>query len=182
MDNNKIEKAVHMFLEGVGEDPNREGLRETPKRVAKMSHELFRGLHESVDGYFGKSFEVDGTNFVEIHNIEFHSLCEHHLLPFYGQVHIGYIPEGRVLGLSKFYRIVDLLASKATLQEQLTNQIAEDIYINLKCKSVIVVINAKHMCVQMRGVKKLNSYVQTQKVIGNMGMSIIEGFIQKTHI
>ncbi|MGD1818709.1 MAG: GTP cyclohydrolase I FolE [Pleomorphochaeta sp.] len=157
IDIEKAEKAVHMLLEAVGEDPNREGLVDTPKRVAKMYEELLKGYSKSADEPLSKVFNVDNSELVLVKDINFYSLCEHHLLPFMGNVHIAYIPEEKVVGLSKLARTVEIFARRLQLQEKLTNQIAESIYENLMPKGVFVVIEAEHTCMTMRGIKKVGA-------------------------
>ncbi|MGD1817337.1 MAG: GTP cyclohydrolase I FolE [Pleomorphochaeta sp.] len=157
IDIEKAEKAVHMLLEAVGEDPNREGLVDTPKRVAKMYEELLKGYSKSAEEPLSKVFNVDNSELVLVKDINFYSLCEHHLLPFMGNVHIAYIPEEKVVGLSKLARTVEIFARRLQLQEKLTNQIAESIYENLMPKGVFVVIEAEHTCMTMRGIKKVGA-------------------------
>ena len=124
MDYEKIEQAVRLFLEGIGEDPSREGLQETPKRIAHMCDELFGGYQEDAAKHLTRTFHADTGNMVIEKGIPFYSVCEHHLLPFYGKVHIGYIPDGKVVGLSKLARTVEVYARRAQIQEQLTEQVA----------------------------------------------------------
>ncbi len=157
IDIEKAENAVHMLLEAVGEDPNREGLVDTPKRVAKMYEELLKGYSKNVEEPLSKVFNVDNSELVLVKDINFYSLCEHHLLPFMGNVHIAYIPEEKVVGLSKLARTVEIFARRLQLQEKLTNQIAESIYENLMPKGVFVVIEAEHTCMTMRGIKKVGA-------------------------
>lgn len=176
IDDKKVEQAVRLFLEGVGENLNREGLVDTPQRIVRMTHELFRGKEQTVDDYFKAKFSIEESGFISINNIEFYSLCEHHLLPYFGYVHIGYMPKKCVLGLSKFYRIVDLLAAKPTIQEQFTNEIATTIYEKLNCEGIVVAVNACHMCARMRGVKKTNSVMSTKKVLGNIDQNTLVQF------
>lgn len=154
MNHEKIEQAVALFLEGIGEDITREGLRDTPKRIADMCEELFCGYTQESSGHLGRTFQSDTGDMVLEKGIRFYSVCEHHLLPFYGKVHIGYIPDGRVVGLSKLARTVETYARRAQIQEQLTGQIATAIMKELKPKGVMVMIEAEHMCMTMRGVKK----------------------------
>lgn len=154
MDKKKIEQAVSMILEAIGEDPSREGLLETPKRVARMYEEIFSGLGCNAQEHLSKTFElVDGSMVVE-KDIRFYSMCEHHLLPFWGKVHIAYMPDGRVAGLSKLARTVDVYAKKPQLQERLNLEIANAIMEFLDAKGALVVIEAEHMCMNMRGVKR----------------------------
>ncbi len=153
----KIEEAVRLFLEGIGEDPEREGLQETPKRISAMCYELFGGIGQDAAKHLEKNFTAKNNEMVLEKDITFYSVCEHHLLPFYGRVHIAYIPDGRVVGLSKLARTVEVYARRAQIQEQMTAQIAEDIMENLKPKGVMVYTEAEHMCMTMRGIKKPGS-------------------------
>lgn len=154
MDKEKIKQAVSLFLEGIGEDKDREGLRETPARIAHMCEELFCGYASDAAGHLDRTFTSEQSGLVVEKDITFYSVCEHHLLPFYGKVHIGYVPDGRVVGLSKLARTVEVYARRAQIQEQLTCQIADAIMDLLKPKGVVVMIEAEHMCMTMRGVKK----------------------------
>lgn len=154
MNHGKIEQAVTLFLEGIGEDVTREGLKDTPRRIADMCEELFCGYTQEPSEYLGRTFHSETGDMVVEKDIRFYSVCEHHLLPFYGKVHIGYIPDGKVVGLSKLARTVEIYARRAQIQEQLTSQIATAIMEELKPKGVMVMIEAEHMCMTMRGVKK----------------------------
>lgn len=154
MDKKKIEDAVRLFLEGIGEDVNREGLTETPSRISAMCEELFAGLGKDAKEHLSKTFSAANSEMVIERDITFYSVCEHHFLPFYGKVHIAYIPDGKVVGLSKLARTVEVYARRAQIQEQMTSQIAEDIMKNLKPKGVMVYAEAEHMCMTMRGIKK----------------------------
>ena len=155
VDLDKIEVAVKMILEAVGEDVDREGLLETPKRVAKMYAEMFSGLQEDPKEYFKTVFHEDHEEFVLVKDISFHSMCEHHLVPFYGKAHVAYIPsEGRVAGLSKLGRCVETVARRPQLQERITSTVANTIMEMLEPKGVYVVVEAEHMCMTMRGLKK----------------------------
>ena len=154
MDKDKIKKAVSLFLEGIGEDSEREGLLETPDRIAKMCEELFGGYEADAAGHLEKTFTSTQKGLVLEKDITFYSVCEHHLLPFYGKVHIGYIPDGKVVGLSKLARTVEVFARRAQIQEQLTDQIADAMMDILAPKGVIVMVEAEHMCMTMRGIKK----------------------------
>lgn len=154
MEKNVIENSVKDILSAIGEDVNREGLLETPKRVSKAYEEMLSGYKDDAKIYLSKTFEHNGEDEVFQKNIEFYSMCEHHMLPFYGRVHIAYIPNGKVVGLSKFSRVVDVFSKRLQLQERLTSQIADSIYENLNCKGVMVIIEAEHMCMNMRGVKR----------------------------
>ena len=157
MDHKKIEKAVKLFLEGIGEDCTREGLAETPKRIANMCEQLFGGYEQDAEKHLSRTFHADTGNMVVEKDITFYSVCEHHFLPFYGKVHIGYIPDGKVVGLSKLARTVEVFARRAQIQEQLTEQIADAVMQSLQPKGVMVMIEAEHMCMTMRGIKKPGS-------------------------
>ncbi len=161
MDYEKIRQATKLFLEGIGENPNREGLVETPNRVARMCDEIFAGYEDDEKVHLSKTFTSEHTGLVVEKDIEFYSVCEHHLLPFFGTVSIGYIPNGKVVGLSKLARCVDTFAKRAQIQEQMTMQIAEAIEKVLEPKGVVVYIEAKHMCMSMRGVKKRDAVTTT---------------------
>lgn len=163
----KIEKAVKMILEAIGEDPEREGLKETPARVARMYEEIFSGLREDPELHLQKIFFQDHEEMVLVKDIPLYSMCEHHLLPFYGKAHVAYIPrEGKVTGLSKLARVVEGFAKRPQLQERLTSQIADTIMHRLNAKGVLVVIEAEHMCMTFRGVKKPGSKTVTSAVRG----------------
>lgn len=155
VDLNKIEQAVKMILEAVGEDVDREGLLDTPKRVSKMYAEMFSGLHTDPREYFSTVFHEDHEEFVLVKDIPFHSMCEHHLVPFYGKAHVAYIPkDGKVAGLSKLGRCVETVARRPQLQERITSTVADTIMEMLEPKGVYVVVEAEHMCMTMRGLKK----------------------------
>lgn len=155
VDLNKIEQAVKMILEAVGEDVNREGLLDTPKRVAKMYQEMFSGLQMDPRDYFETVFHEDHDELVLVKDISFHSMCEHHLVPFYGKAHVAYIPnDGKVAGLSKLGRCVETIARRPQLQERITSTVADTIMEMLEPKGVYVIIEAEHMCMTMRGLKK----------------------------
>ena len=154
MDKDKIIEGVKLILEGVGEDVNREGLIETPQRIARMYEEIFSGLNRNSDEELSKTFKVSEDNLVLEKDITFYSLCEHHFVPFYGKVHIAYIPNGRVVGLSKLARCVEINSKKPQIQERLTTEIADDIMRNLNAKGVMIIVEAEHMCMTMRGVRK----------------------------
>ncbi|PTX59898.1 GTP cyclohydrolase I [Melghirimyces profundicolus] len=163
----KIQKAVRMILEAVGEDPDREGLRDTPARVARMYEEVFSGMNEKPEEYFSTLFSEDHEEMVLVKDIPFFSMCEHHLVPFYGKAHVGYIPKrGRVTGLSKLARAVDAIARRPQLQERITYTVADSIEKTLQPHGVIVVVEAEHMCMTMRGVKKPGSQTVTSAVRG----------------
>lgn len=161
MDHKKIEEAVKMFLEGIGEDVNREGLTGTPKRIAEMCEEIFGGLNRDASEYLFKTFTANNNEIIIEKDIPFYSVCEHHLLPFYGKAYIGYIPDGKVVGLSKLARTVETYARRPQIQEQLTAQIADDIMEYLNPKGVIVLMEAEHMCMTMRGVQKPGTLTTT---------------------
>ena len=150
----KIQEAVKLFLEGIGEDPSREGLVETPDRIARMYEEIFGGLNMDAVEILSKRFTVDSSEMVLEKDIVFYSTCEHHLLPFYGKAHIAYIPDGEVVGISKLARCVEVYAKKPQIQEKMTDEIADAIMTYLAPKGVMVMLEAEHMCMTMRGVKK----------------------------
>ena len=155
VDYGKIEKAVTMILEAVGENPDREGLLETPKRVAKMYAEMFEGIHKDPKDYFKTVFHENHDELVLVKDIAFHSMCEHHLVPFYGVAHIAYIPrDGVVAGLSKLARAVETTARRPQLQERVTSTVADAMMEMLNPIGVYVVIEAEHMCMTMRGIRK----------------------------
>lgn len=168
MDTRKIEEGVRLILEGVGEDPDREGLRETPARVARMYEEVFAGLAQDPAVHFEKTFDEHCNEMVLVRDISFYSMCEHHLVPFFGKAHIGYIPaaDGRVCGLSKLARLVEVFAKRPQVQERLTGQIADTLVEALHPAGVIVVLEAEHMCMSMRGVKKPGAKTTTRAVRG----------------
>ena len=154
MDKEKIEQAVRLFLEGIGEDVNREGLVDNPKRISNMCEEIFAGLHDDAAKYLSKTFNASNNEMVIEKDITFYSVCEHHIVPFYGKAHIGYIPNGKVVGLSKLARTVEVYARRPQIQEQMTADIADAIMRELDGEGVIVMIEAEHMCMTMRGIKK----------------------------
>ncbi len=167
VDQDKIKQAVRMMLEAIGEDPEREGLKETPERVARMYAEIFAGMHEKPEQHFQVIFSEDHDELVLIKDIPFYSMCEHHLVPFYGVAHVGYIPkDGRVIGLSKLVRAVEAVARRPQLQERITSTVADAIMKHLTPHGVVVVIEAEHMCMTMRGVKKPGSKTVTSAVRG----------------
>lgn len=154
VDQDKAREAVRMLLEAIGEDPTREGLVETPDRVARMYADLCAGMDQHASEHLSKTFSVSEDDLVIERDITFYSLCEHHMLPFYGKAAIGYIPNGRVAGLSKLARTVEVFARRLQLQEQLTAQVADALMAELDCKGAIVYMEAEHMCMTMRGVQK----------------------------
>ena len=161
IDHNKIEQAVRLFLEGIGEDVSREGLIDTPDRIARMCEELYGGMEEDAAAHLSKTFSVDSSEMVIERDIQFYSTCEHHILPFYGKAHIAYIPDGKVVGLSKLARTVEVFARRLQLQEQLTGQIADALMEYMQPKGALVMIEAEHMCMTMRGIKKPGSRTMT---------------------
>ena len=157
IDQKKIEEAVKLFLEGIGEDVSREGLKDTPGRIARMCEELYGGMEEDASVHLSKTFSVDSSEMVIEKDNTFYSTCEHHILPFYGKAHIAYIPDGKVVGLSKLARTVEVFARRLQLQEQLTGQIADALMEFMQPKGALVMIEAEHMCMTMRGIKKPGS-------------------------
>ena len=167
MDKKKIEKAVRMILEAIGEDPKRDGLKDTPRRVADMYNEIFSGIGRKPEKELAVMFEKDHQEIVLLKDIPLYSVCEHHMIPFIGKAHIAYIPKGnRITGLSKIARVVDVLAKRLQVQERLTTEIAEIIMKQLKPLGVFVVIEAEHLCMSMRGVKKPGITTTTSAVRG----------------
>lgn len=160
-DQKKIEEGVKLILEGIGEDVTREGLVETPQRVARMYQEIFAGLYEGAGEHLSKVFTVDNNEMVVEKDIVFYSSCEHHLMPFYGKAHVAYVPNGKVVGLSKLARTVEVYAKRPQIQEQMTGQIADAIMEHLAPQGVMVMVEAEHMCMTMRGVKKPGSKTVT---------------------
>lgn len=168
MDKEKIERAVRDILEAIGEDPNREGLVDTPKRVAKMYEEIFSGIGKNPEDDLQVFFQEEGhEELILVKDIPFYSCCEHHLVPFFGKAHIGYIPrKGRLTGLSKLARVVETVAKRPQLQERFTTQIVDALEKQLHPLGIIVVVEAEHMCMTMRGVKKPGSKTVTSGVRG----------------
>lgn len=154
---NKIKEAVKLLLEGIGEDTGREGLADTPDRIARMYTELFAGMTEEPSVPLSRVFIVENSEMVLEKDIVFYSMCEHHMLPFYGKAHVAYIPNGKVVGLSKLARTVEIYARRLQVQERMTNQIADAVMKHLKPGGVMVVLEAEHLCMTMRGVKKPGS-------------------------
>jgi GTP cyclohydrolase I len=168
VDKGRIEKAVREILEAIGEDPDRDGLQRTPLRIAEMYDEIFAGLHDDPSKHLTVTFEADHDEMVMVRDIAVTSLCEHHLVPFAGRAHVAYIPgdDGRITGLSKIARLVDGFAKRPQVQERLTTQIADALVEVLQPTGVFVVIEAEHMCMSMRGVKKPGSLTITSAVRG----------------
>ncbi|MDO4929342.1 MAG: GTP cyclohydrolase I FolE [Corynebacterium sp.] len=167
-DQQRAEAAVRELLLAVGEDPDREGLQETPARVARSYQEIFAGLHTDPDSVLEKVFNEDHQELVLVRDIPVYSTCEHHLVPFFGKAHIGYIPgsSGKVTGLSKLARLVDLYAKRPQVQERLTSQVADALQRKLEAHSVIVVVECEHLCMGMRGIRKPGAVTTTSAVRG----------------
>ncbi len=163
----KLEMNTKNLLELLGEDPSREGLLNTPKRVAKAWEFLTKGYNENLDELINNAiFEGESKDMVIVKNIEFYSLCEHHMIPFYGKAHIGYIPDGKIIGLSKLARITDLFSQRLQVQERLTNQIAQCLQEVLNPRGIAVVLEGKHFCMLSRGVQKQNSIATSSSMLG----------------
>ncbi|HEX2171473.1 MAG TPA: GTP cyclohydrolase I FolE [Dehalococcoidia bacterium] len=167
-DRSRIVAAVVQTIRAIGEDPDREGLIDTPRRIADMYAEIFGGLNEDPRAHLEVGFEEGHQEMVILKDIPFFSMCEHHFLPFHGVAHLGYIPQGRVVGISKLARVVDILARRPQLQERLTSQIADTIDEVLVPEGVGVVVKAEHLCMTMRGIKKPGSHVVTSAVRGTL--------------
>ncbi len=174
MDRDKIEQGVRLILEGVGEDPGREGLLDTPRRVADMYEEIFAGLSQDAAEHFCVTFNEGHQEMVLVRDIPLYSVCEHHLLPFIGRAHVAYIPgkDGRICGLSKLARVVDVFAKRPQVQERLTSQVADTIVEHLAPQGVMVVIEAEHLCMSMRGVQKPGAITTTSAVRGIFASNI----------
>ena len=166
VDHERIEAAVREILTAVGEDPDREGLLETPARVARMYAEMFSGLNDDPRRHLEKAFTEKYDELVLVRDIAFNSMCEHHLLPFMGHAHIGYIPDGQVLGLSKLARVVESVSHRPQVQERMTEQIADLLEHDLGAKGVAVVLEASHTCMTIRGVRKPGSLCVTSAIKG----------------
>lgn len=165
-----VEKAVRQLLIAIGEDPDRDGLRETPARVARSYRELFAGLYQNAEDVLQTTFDAGHDELVIVKDIPFYSVCEHHLVPFHGQAHVGYIPNasGRITGLSKLARLVDVFARRPQVQERLTSQVADSLMKILEPTGVIVVIEAEHLCMSMRGIRKPGATTITSAVRGTL--------------
>ncbi|GEL08111.1 GTP cyclohydrolase I FolE [Salisediminibacterium halotolerans] len=167
IDQDKIQEAVKMILEAIGDDPEREGIQDTPKRVAKMYSEVFAGMFQDPKEHLKTVFGEDHEELVLVKDIPFYSMCEHHLVPFFGKAHIGYLPQGgKVTGLSKIARALESVASRPQLQERITSTVADSMVETLNPRGVIVVVEAEHMCMTMRGVNKPGSKTVTSAVRG----------------
>ncbi|MBA4181208.1 MAG: GTP cyclohydrolase I FolE [Anaerolinea sp.] len=172
-DRERMQAAIVELLSAIGEDPAREGLLDTPRRIADMYEEILGGLALDPAEYLRVGFEVAHDEMVILRNIPFYSMCEHHFLPFHGEAHVGYVPDGRVVGISKLARVVEAFARRPQIQEQLTSQIAETIMDTLKPDGVAVVIEAEHLCMTMRGVKKPGSRMVTSAMRGDFRASSV---------
>ena len=175
VDHEKVREAVKLLLEGIGEDVNREGLLDTPDRIARMYEEICKGMEENAGEHLSKVFSVKNNEMVLEKDIVFYSTCEHHLMPFYGKAHVAYIPNGKVVGLSKLARTVEVFARRLQIQEQMTGQIADAIMKYLAPQGVMVMLEAEHMCMTMRGIKKPGSKTVT---IATRGIFEDEGDLQ----
>ncbi|MGE5596388.1 MAG: GTP cyclohydrolase I FolE [Hyphomicrobiales bacterium] len=173
VDGDRVRAAVVELLKSIGEDPGREGLRDTPRRIADMYGEIFSGLAIDPTEYLRVGFEVAHDEMVILRNIPFYSMCEHHFLPFHGEAHVGYVPDGRVVGISKLARVVEGFARRPQIQEQLTSQIAQAIMDTLNPDGVAVVIEAEHLCMTMRGVQKPGSRMITSAMRGQFKQSSV---------
>ncbi len=170
MDHAKIEEGVRLILEGVGEDPAREGLLDTPARVARMYEEILAGMQQEPGELFTKIFDEGHQEMVIVHDIPVYSMCEHHMVPFFGKAHIAYIPNesGQICGISKLARLVDLYARRLQVQERLTSQVADTLMEVLEPLGVLVVLECEHMCMSMRGVRKPGALTTTSAVRGSL--------------
>ncbi len=166
IDRDKIEQGVKLLLEGIGEDVSREGLADTPDRVARMYEEIFSGMEEDAGEHLSKVFATENEGVVLEKDIVFYSTCEHHMMPFYGRAHVAYLPQGKVVGLSKLARTVEVYARRLQIQEQMTGQIADAVMEHLNPRGVMVILEAEHMCMTMRGVKKPGTGTVTVAVRG----------------
>ena len=165
--NGNVSNLVQNLLVELGEDPEREGLKRTPERVSRMFGELLSGYQKNIEELVnGAIFESDYKDIVLVRNIEFYSMCEHHMLPFYGRAHVAYLPDGKIIGLSKIPRLVDMFARRLQVQERMTQEIANTLNEIIKPKGVAVLVEGAHMCAMMRGVKKENASMVTQTMLG----------------
>ena len=171
--NQQLEQSIHQILTAIGEKVDREGLKKTPQRVSDALLYLTKGYRDDLDGIVNNAvFDSDNDEMIIVKDIELYSLCEHHLLPFFGRCHVGYLPKGKIIGLSKIPRIVDVFARRLQVQENLTKQIAETILKYTQARGVGVVIEAKHLCMMMRGVEKQNSVMKTSCMLGSFRKDI----------
>lgn len=166
MDKKRIQKAVRNILEALGENPDREGLKETPRRVAELYEEVFSGLHEDPKKHLSVTYTIQQDEMILIKDIPLYAMCEHHLLPFIGKAHIAYLPDKKVVGLSKIVRVVESFAKRPQLQERMTTEIADCIMEQLKPKGAMVVIKAEHLCISLRGVQKPGTQTITSAIRG----------------
>ena len=166
VDQKKVQEAIKLLLEGIGEDTDREGLKETPERIGRMYEEICGGMDQDAGEHLSKVFSVDNNEMVLEKDITFYSMCEHHLMPFYGKAHVAYIPDGKVVGLSKLARTVEVYARRLQIQERMTAQIADDIMKYLAPQGVMVMLEAEHMCMTMRGIQKPGTKTVTYSVKG----------------
>jgi GTP cyclohydrolase I len=173
VDSDRIERAIREILEAVGEDPDREGLVDTPSRIARMYAEIFAGIQEDPGAHLTVTFGEQHDEMVILREIPFYSTCEHHLVPFHGIAHVGYVPNGRVAGISKLARVVETLAKRPQLQERLTSQVADVLMNTLEPDGVAVVVEAEHLCMTMRGVKKAGARMVTSAVRGSFKRSAV---------
>ncbi len=162
----RVAQAVRQIIEAIGEDPQRPGLAETPRRIARLYAEMFSGLREDPLSVLSTTFPEPHQEMVVLRDIPFYSLCEHHFLPFFGQVHVGYVPDGRIVGASKIARLVDILARRPQVQERFTSQIADCLMEGLRPQGAAVVVEAEHLCMSMRGVKKPGALMVTSALRG----------------
>ncbi len=169
-DADRVERAVREILIGIGENPDRDGLKDTPARVARAYAEMFAGMRQSAEEVLATTFDLGHEEMVLVKDIEVHSVCEHHLVPFHGVAHVGYIPsaEGRITGLSKLARLVDMYAKRPQVQERLTSQIADSLVKILRPRGAIVVVQCEHLCMSMRGIRKPGASTVTSAVRGSM--------------
>ena len=167
MDHGRIEKAVREILIGIGENPDRQGLLDTPKRVARMYDEILGGMNEDPGAHLETTFDESYNEVVVLKNIPFYSMCEHHMLPFHGKAHVAYLPNGKIVGLSKLARLVDGYARRLQVQERLTCQIADTLLNKLHARGVAVLLEASHSCMTMRGIKKPGSAMVTSAIRGH---------------
>jgi GTP cyclohydrolase I len=173
IDGDRIERAVREILIAVGEDPDREGLRDTPSRIGRMYAEIFAGIREDPASHLTVTFTERHDEMVILREIPFYSTCEHHLVPFHGMAHVGYVPNGRVAGISKLARVVETLAKRPQLQERLTSQVADVLMDTLEPDGVAVVVEAEHLCMTMRGVRKPGAKMVTSAVRGSFKRSAV---------